>query len=194
MNDITAILAQIEKDAGATREEILAAARQNAEDIRAQGAKEAADEAARILADADRQVEALRQRGESQIDIQGRNTRLAARRAMIDQTFVRAMELLCAQTGDEKVKLYTRLAAENLADGETQLVLSREDTAIGTRVLEEIKAKKPGANVTLSSQEGKFRGGIVLRQGDIETNCTFEVLVAGIKEQLEAQVAAVLFE
>ncbi|MEG1777682.1 MAG: V-type ATP synthase subunit E, partial [Angelakisella sp.] len=46
----------------------------------------------------------------------------------------------------------------------------------------------------ISDEVGKFRGGIKLREGNIETNCTFEVLVSRAKEDLEPEVARILFQ
>lgn len=223
MNDISAILAQIDSDAQKARESILANARMEADAIRREGEAQAEKESQRILKDARRQVEAVEQRTQSQIGIEGRNLRLTARRQVMDKVFDRAMELLCAMPASEKARFYARLAVESL-EGEAVLVLNEEETqTVGPAVLDllatgearealenagapagiagaigqKLRAMKAAADlyrgVTLSETPGKFRGGFILRQGNIESNCTFEVLVAGVKEQMEAEVANVLF-
>ena len=191
MNDIAAILTQIDESARQAREETLAAAGLHADAIRAQGRRQAEEESRRILDEAERQADFIRRRGESQAGIQGRSIRLAARREVMDRAFNRAMDLLCALSSGEKAALYTRLAAQSLR-GDALLILNEADgAAVGDEVARALSAK--GGQVALSPEPGAFRGGLVLRQGSIETNCTFEVLVAGTREQTEAQVALVLF-
>ncbi len=42
---------------------------------------------------------------------------------------------------------------------------------------------------TLSSKVGEFAGGFILKQGSIEHNCTFEVLVSAVRDELEGEVS-----
>lgn len=190
MNDIQAILNQIQADAQQSREALLAAAREKAEDTRSQGRQLAAQEEERLLADARGQVKTILQRADSQAGIEERSTLLAARRQMVDQAFTLAMEQLRAMAPADKVKLYTTLATQNL-EGSAQLILNAADAAqVGPQVVEAVGKEK----LTLCQTPGSFGGGLILRQGNIETNCTFEVLVGSIKEQLEPEVAALLFQ
>lgn len=197
MNDISAILAKIQADAKEYEETTLAAAREKAKDIEKNYLRQADEEAAAVQEAARRQAEAVHQRALSQAGIESRNSRLQARRQAIDGAFQKAMELLCAMPEEKKLALYSRLGSESLT-GDAVLVLNREETeTLGTRTAAEIQKLAQAAGkpwkVTLSQEPGAFRGGFVLDQGATETNCTFEVLSAGVKEELEAQVASVLF-
>ena len=102
MNDIAAILTQIDESARQAREETLAAAGLHADAIRAQGRRQAEEESRRILDEAERQADFIRRRGESQAGIQGRSIRLAARREVMDRAFNRAMDLLCALSSGKR--------------------------------------------------------------------------------------------
>ena len=42
--------------------------------------------------------------------------------------------------------------------------------------------------VKISKTYGSFKGGLILRQGDIDTNCTVEVLCEGLRHELEPEV------
>lgn len=189
MNDIQAILDQIQADARQSREILLSAAREKAQDIRNQGLRLAAEEEERILAEARTQAKSILQRADSQAGIQERSTLLAARRQMLDQAFAMAMEQLRALSPQDKTNLYTALVNQNL-EGSAQLILNQEDTAqVGPQVVAAVGQDK----LTLCQTPGGFAGGLILRQGNIETNCTFEVLVGSVKEQLEPEAAALLF-
>ena len=197
MNDISAILAKIDSAAQEAARAALAAAEEKARAIGEDYRRQAEEETARAAAAAERQAESVRQRALSQAGIESRNSSLTARREAIDAAFGRAMERLCALPEEEKIALYARLGA-SAASGDGRLVLNRaESAAFGEKAaaaLEERlhEAGKPG-RITLSPEPGAFRGGFVLDQGETELNCTFEVLCAGVKEELEGQVASLLF-
>ena len=55
------------------------------------------------------------------------------------------------------------------------------------------EAGKPAA-LTLSKDEGDFAGGLILRRGSIEVNCTVELLVELSQGELSAKVAELLFQ
>ena len=50
-----------------------------------------------------------------------------------------------------------------------------------------------GRTIKLSDETGNFAGGCIIKEGNIETNCTFEVLVKGMRDELEQEVSNVLF-
>ena len=54
------------------------------------------------------------------------------------------------------------------------------------------KAGKP-AQLTLSAETRPIRGGVVLKNGLIETNCSLGTLVDGLRPELSGKVAARLF-
>lgn len=49
------------------------------------------------------------------------------------------------------------------------------------------------ALLTLAEETRPIRGGLILRDGEVEVNCAFETLVRLQRGQLERQVAAILF-
>ena len=57
----------------------------------------------------------------------------------------------------------------------------------------ELKAKRLKGEIKISETIGSFRGGFILEKGGVEINNTFESLVDSLKDQLEFEVAKVLF-
>ena len=47
--------------------------------------------------------------------------------------------------------------------------------------------------MTLSGETRAFKGGLLLKSGDVEINCTLETIVQLSKEELALDVAAALF-
>ena len=54
--------------------------------------------------------------------------------------------------------------------------------------------KLGGGKLTLAGETGDFKGGLILRRGSIEANCTVELLVELCRGEMSAQLAKVLFE
>ena len=50
------------------------------------------------------------------------------------------------------------------------------------------------ARLTLSSQSANIDGGLILRCGSVESNCSLSILFAQLRESLESEVARTLFE
>lgn len=48
--------------------------------------------------------------------------------------------------------------------------------------------------VSLSSKTASHAGGMILDEGRVETNLSYEILVKNMRDELEAQVARVLTE
>lgn len=197
MNDISAILQKIQEDARQYSETTAVAAREKAEAIKENYRQEAQAQTEKALEAARHQAEAVRQRAASQAGIETRNQKLQVRRKAIDAAFQKAMEQLCSMTDLKKADIYAGLAAQSLA-GDAALVLNQADrAALGETLPREIQKRCAAAGkqckVTLSGETGRFAGGFILDQGSTETNCTFEVLSASVKEELEAQVDAALF-
>ena len=176
--------AQLEQSARGEAEKTLEAAR-------AQGKKEAGA----ILENARRQAEAVAHRAQSQMGMEKRSVKLSARREAIDKAFQLAMDKLCAAPQEKMVEFLSQMAAKAaVTDGE--LIFNEADQALGAKVTDRVcqLLESRGLKVALSGQQGKFRGGFILREGNIETNCTYEVLIMGVQEEMEPKVASVLFQ
>ena len=59
---------------------------------------------------------------------------------------------------------------------------------------EKLAAAGRKAELKISPAEGSFAGGLLLRRGSIETNCTAELLVELLRGDMSAELAGVLFD
>lgn len=199
MNDISTILNKIINNAKEYEKGKRDAAKIASDEVLEEYHRQAQEVSVAILEEAKAQAEAIRQRAISQGGVEERNQLLAARRQAIDKVFTRSLERLRALPAKERKIFYAGQAVKYISiDADATLILCQKDQEeLGRELVQEIEnlCKKVGKNctVTLANEPGNFLGGFVLREGNIETNCTFEVLNRNAQEELEAQVAQILF-
>ena len=189
------IIAHIRADAGAKTDAILAEAEQRCAEIRGvyeQKAKDAYAEKIRagVKANQDR-LESM----ERLAKMEGRKAILTVKQDMVSESFDRAAELLVNLPEEQYVALLAKLAAEASVTGEEEIILNARDrAAVGEKVVEAANLKLSGAKLTLSDETGDFKGGLILRRGSIEANCSAELLVELSQSELSAKVAETLFQ
>ena len=178
---------------------ILADAETEAAAIRAQ----AEEKAAQIRTDYDRRIESEQQRltAEAQAEAEkqlARDQLLETKQSLVDAAFRQAEQQLLSLPEAEYIKLCAQLAAQASATGYEALIFCEADRKrVGQAVTEQAnallqKAGKP-AELTLSAETRPMCGGVVLKDGLIETNCSIGTMVSSLRPALSGQVAACLF-
>ena len=194
MNGLEKIVARMEADTQAACDALAASAAENAaailRDCQAQADAAAQDGAQRAAAQAAAHLEHLN--GSSQLACRQRV--LAAKQQLIDEAFARTAQALIALPQAEYVDLLASLAAEN-GSGDEELLLSKADRdAVGAAVVEAANAKKPGAAFRLSEETRDTGGGLVLRRGRVELNCSFTEKLRQLRQEESSAVAQLLFD
>lgn len=199
MTGIEKIMARIAADARDQGEVILARARVEAEEITQKYAAEADALRAELTEKARLEVSERTRRTVGVAELEARKRNLAARQAVIGEAFSRALTELAALPEAELTALLSRLAAGAARKGTEQIVLTPADhTRIGKKVCEGanalLAAENKTASLTLSaSPRALAGGGLVLSDGEVEINCTFETIVNGLRADMSAEIAKVLF-
>ena len=189
------IIAHIRADAEAQTAAILAQAEQRCAEIRGvyeQKAKDAYAEKIRagVKANQDR-LESM----DRLTKMEGRKAILALKQDMVSESFDRAVEQLVNLPQEQYVALLARLAAQASATGDEQIVLNARDrAAVGGKVVAAANAKLGDGKLTLADETGSFKGGLILHRGNIEANCTAELLVELCRGDMAAELAQVLFD
>ena len=90
--------------------------------------------------------------------------------------------------------LLAGLAAEASSTGREEVILSQKDRArYGKQVVTQANERLGDGHLTLSVQTRPIRGGLILSDGDVEVNCTFETLVRLLRGEMDRTVVEVLF-
>ena len=120
---------------------------------------------------------------------------LALKQEMVSKSFEKACDMLTALPEEQYVALLAKLAAQAAVTGDEEIVLNaRDKAAVGAAVVEKANSLPPAGKLSLSAATGDFAGGLILKRGSIEANCTIELLVELCRGDMSAQLAKVLFE
>ena len=198
MNNIESIVKKIADDAKLSAEQKIAEAQQEAQqivsDYQAQADKIMQD----AQAQAQKQASVIAERVESQSGLIRRNLMLQYKREAIEQAFQKSFEVVCAQDADKQVTLLSDAAVKYLSADAKVILNEKDKAAFGEKLVSEISRKLQAANknysVSLSADAGSMQGGMILAEGSIETNLSYEILVKNIRDELEGEVAKVLTE
>ena len=194
MNGLDKIIARMESDIRAECDALAANAAENAAAIRrdyqAQADAAARDSAQRAQTQAAEHLEHLH--GSSQLACRQRV--LAAKQQLIDEAFARTAQALAALPQADYIDLLAALAAENGSGDEELLLSARDREAVGAAVVDAANARKPGASFHLSGETRDTGGGLVLRRGRVELNCSFTEKLRQLRQEESSAVARLLFD
>ncbi len=204
MNGIEKITGQIDADVQKEIGAALDQARAQAKEIEA-----------RYESQAEAQAEAIRRKGEQDaalrrerlVDVarlEARKTLLAAKQDLVGQAFDLALKKLLELPDQEYIALLAKLAVAASRTGREQVILSQKDRSRygkqAVTMANDMLAKKAGPRaaesagmLTLAGESRPMAGGLILRDGRVETNCSFEVLIHLQRDALSAEVARALF-
>ena len=188
------IIAHIQADAEAQAAAILAQAEQSCDGIRQTWEQKAKDTYAEkirvgVKANQDR-LESLQRLAK----MEGRKAILSVKQDLVAASFDRATELLVNLPEEQYVALLAKLAAQASVTGDEEILLNARDrAAIGEKVVAAANKKLSGAKLRLADETGDFKGGLILRRGSVEANCTAELLVQLRREDMAAELAEILF-
>lgn len=194
MNGIEKITARIESESKAEVEAILLEAEQKAAGVRAeyqaraQAEEKAAVEAGRAAAQ--RQAERL----ESAAHMEARQEMLSAKQACLDEAFARAKKKILSLPDAEYAELLAKMAVGASKSGRGEILLNAKDhRRVGEKVAARANELRKGAKLTLSGEIRDMEGGLILREGSVEVNCAFETELRVLREDMAAEIAALLF-
>lgn len=195
---VTKIVERIVQGAMAEAQQIEKEARKRVEEIE----REAVKEIRRIEAEAEERARAesreqhYRLISAAQLDL--RKEVLAEKQMLIRQAFELALERLLSLEGEEYHRVIKGLLLRAAEEGDEEVVVCSKDREkftpqFLTEVNAELSARGKGGNLKLSPNNGDLMGGFVLKKGRKEVNCSFLALLTSMREELELEVARILF-
>jgi len=148
----------------------------------------------RELAERNEKAAAEREeRLKSAAEMDARKTILAAKQELVEEAYGKALDQLCALSGQEKIGLLAGLLVRASSSGTEEAVFSAADSADGAKAVEKANAAS-GKKLTASKDTAPIRGGFILRDKNVEVNCAFETLVRLQKAETAGAVAKILFQ
>ena len=193
MNGIEKITQRIDADTQAEIDRILAEAREKAAQITGKYKAQADAEAASLAAKNEKNAAEREERLVSVAQMESRKVTLAAKQEMLEKAYTQALDKLCALPEEQYVAILADLLVKASSNGKEEAVFSPEDRE---RVGEAAVAKAnelSGKQLRLSDETQPIRGGFILKDKNVEVNCTFETLVRLQKAETAGAVAQKLF-
>lgn len=193
MNGIEKITQLIESDAQAEIDRVLGDAKAEAARIAAQYQEHADAEAAELAAKNEKAAAEREERLVSVAQMEARKVTLGAKQEMVEKAYIRALEKLCAMPDEQYVAVLADLLVQASSSGHEEVVFSPEDRErVGKAAVEKANAAS-GKKLTLSAESLPIKGGFILKDKNVEVNCTFETLVRLQKAETAGAVVKKLF-
>ena len=188
------ILNDAEAEARKIAEEAEAEAQGIRQEAQAQADSITSDYRARAQAEADEHI----RRQLSLRELEARKAILTEKRAVIEEVFDKALASLRERDRKGGYGLTMELLLKAVETGNEEIIMAPEDRqAIDESFIESLNAnlRKAGkrGEVSLSEVIRDISGGFILRRGRVETNSSFGTLLAMLRDEVETEVADVLF-
>ncbi len=186
------IIAHIEQDAREQAEAILTAAKEKCAEIQ----KQYEEKASKLYTDRIRDgVKACQDREDGALRIarmEARKSILGVKQDMVTKSFEQAQKTIIGLPQEKYTAFLAQLVKEASTAGDEEIILNARDReAIGQALLKAVNAA--GAKHSLAKETGDMAGGLILRRGNVETNCSVELLVEMSKSELSGKLAELLF-
>jgi len=195
---LEAIVDKILKDAREQTSRIEGESRTKIQSIQSQ-----CEETVRDLLEASRKraeklAEDQRRKLLSMTELEVRKEVLALKQEMIGTVFEKSISQLLEGDEERYSALLKKLILDADLEGDEELILNQKDRErIGNDLIREInetllKTKRKG-ELRLSRESRPIRGGVILRRGRKEVNCSVESIIYSKRDELEAKVVRILF-
>lgn len=196
MKGIEKITARITQEAQAEIDHTLADAREQAAQITARYQAQADNEAQSLAARNEKAAAEREERLVSVAQMEARKVTLAAKQEMVEQVYQRALEKLRAMPQEQYTAVLAALLVQASSTGAEEVVFSPEDQAkAGKAAVAKANEQLPkgAAGLTVSKETRPIAGGFILKDNNVEVNCTFDTLVRLQRAETAGAVAKKLF-
>lgn len=193
------IIAHIRADGDAEAKKIIDAASKQAEEKRAESFKAALSEYEKLMQAGNAECEDILSGSRRIAEMEAKKSVLSVKQEMISAAFDAAREEIVNMPRDKYTQFLARMAAEAAASGMEEIVLNARDKAeVGKSVCkaanELLSEKGTPGKLTVSEDTADISGGVIVRFGGIETNCSIDALIRQRRSGLSTEVAAAMFE
>lgn len=192
------ITAKILADAQAEAQKIGEEAQKRAKEIISRAKREVGQIREEAQKEAQAQAVEEKKRVLSRAEMEVKRGSLKEKQVLIGKVFELALQRVEGMKGGEYSKLMEDLLLKAVEDGDEEVIISEETKGkLGGGFLERVNQRlrtggKKG-EISLAEERRQIGSGFILRKGKKEVNCSFESLLGSKREELEGEVARILF-
>ncbi|MCG0276203.1 MAG: V-type ATP synthase subunit E [Thermosediminibacteraceae bacterium] len=199
MQGIEKIKERIMEEASEEKNRIIERAKKEAAEILEKAKKKAAELEAIAEERANKAAAEEKRKILSMAELEEKKRYLEAKQALIEEAFAEAENKLCNLDAQNYKDLIYRMILAAAVDGNEEIIISEADKDKITpeflsMVNEVLKKQGKAGNIRFSEEKRPIKGGFILKSAAVEINCTFDYLLKALREELETEVARILFE
>ncbi len=193
------IIQRVQDDAQAKAEQIKAEAQEKANAIEEDARQKAERRKAHILEQARKTATEQKGRIIGVAQLETRKSLLAAKQEMISEAFDKALDELVNLDDQEYLKVVRDLLLNMAETGSETVIFSEQDRKRITddfwkEINEALSKQGKKGELKLSEETRNIKGGFILQVSGVEMNCSFEALLDMKRDELEPEIARLLFK
>jgi V/A-type H+-transporting ATPase subunit E len=147
---------------------------------------------------AERSMAERKQRMLSMAELEGRKTVLTVKQELIEEAFGRAIDKVLSLDPEAYGAFVINLILQADPAGDEEVALNQEDRdRLGDgwvkRLNRQLIENKKKGEMRIAGETRSIRGGVILKRGRKEVNCSIESVILSKRNQMEAKIASVLF-
>ncbi|HDK7167271.1 TPA: V-type ATP synthase subunit E [Clostridium botulinum] len=198
MSSINNLTGKILEEAKVKKEEFIKEAKEDGKKILDKKTAEAKIIEKNTIEKAQRESVIRRERILSNAELKVRNEKLQSKQKVIEKVLEKSLEKLSSLSKEEYLSYIKERILTLPIDGDEKIIINLKDKLlIAEDFINEINSElvKKGklGNLSLSDETRDFKAGFILEKNGIEINNSFEALISSMKDELEYEVARVLF-
>ncbi|HHY04009.1 MAG TPA: V-type ATP synthase subunit E [Thermoanaerobacterales bacterium] len=199
MEGIERIKQKILQEAQNEKEKIIDEAKREVEAILQQGKIKCKEVEEQAVEKAEKQAEEERRKIISIARLEERKRLLDAKQKMIDQVFKKVEQDMASLDADVYNKLIYNMLIESAITGDEEVIICEKDSdkitpELLSQVNKALKEQGKAGELKLAKTKIPCLGGFILKSKDVQINNTFDALMKIQREDMEAEIAKILFE
>ena len=135
--------------------------------------------------------EVLRRR-EIVAELDAKRIDLGVRQRLVGEAFEASLKQMIEMAPDKYVKFADKLMAQASKTGHEVVFVGKNEKHLDQRWIDGYNASH-NTSLTISSERLPISGGFVLRDDRIDTNCSWDMLIADTRADIETEVVKKLF-
>jgi len=193
------IVQRILDDANLKAEEIKTAAVEKSAATETAARQKAAREQEHILEQARKEAEEQKRRIIGVAQLEARKDLLAAKQDLISEAFQKSLDQLINMDDSSYLSIIRSMLLDLTETGTETVICSAADlkripASFWKEVNDALIKKGKKGSITLAQETREISGGFILQAEGVEINCSFESLLDMKRDQLEPEIAALLFK
>ncbi len=187
MANVDVILKKISEETDGKAKSILDVAKNEADAKIELAGKQIEKECSVVIEDAKKHCEELIKRNKAICDLENRKAMLSVKHKVLQDTFVLAKKRV--EEMENKQDFIKKLLELNAQGNEKVMCATADKDYFSQDFLNSV-----GKNLVFDGVSDKISGGFLLISENTEINCSYDAVVEQVKQEIESEVAKILFD